>query len=45
MLLCLKYILETNFFFNKVVTNKLENILKKLLNQINNNDKALKFSI
>ena len=26
--LCLKYILETNFFFNKVVTNKLENILK-----------------
>ena len=43
--LCLKYILESNFFFNKVVTNKIENILKKLLNQINNNDENFKFKL
>ena len=43
--LCLKYILEANFFFNKVVTNKIENILKKLLNQTNNNDETFKFKL
>ena len=40
--MCLKYILEANFFFNQVVTNKIGDIFKNIIYSNNNNDEVFK---
>ena len=40
--ICLKYILDTNFFFNQVITNKIGDIFKNIIYSNNNNDEAFK---
>ena len=39
---CLKYILEANFFFNQVVTKKIGDIFNIIIFSNNNNDEAFK---
>ena len=40
--MCLKYILEANFFFNQVVTNKIGDIFKNIIYSNSNNDEVFK---
>ena len=40
--MCLKYILEANFFFNQVVTLKIGDIFKNIIYSNNNNDEVFK---
>ena len=43
--ICLKYILEVNFFFNQVVTNKIQDIFKVILYPKDSNDETFKSKI
>ena len=43
--ICLKYILENNFFFNQVVTNKIEDMIKNIFFSKDNNDETFKYKL